>query len=49
MTSSARSNRRKGDDAYVRASVIVLGLLIVLVVVFVFLRILEPLDAKPGG
>ena len=32
-----------------RASVIVLGLLIVLVVVFVFLRILEPLDAKPGG
>jgi hypothetical protein len=29
-------------------SVIVLGVLIVLVVGSVFLRILEPLDAKPG-
>jgi hypothetical protein len=35
--------------ARVKASVIVLGLLIVLVVVFVFLRILDPLDATPGG
>jgi hypothetical protein len=33
----------------VRASVIVLGLLIILLALFLFLRILDPLDAKPGG
>jgi len=33
----------------VRASVIILGLLIILLALFLFLRILDPLDAKPGG
>jgi hypothetical protein len=43
------SSQPDGDDGCVRASVIVLGLLIVLVALFVFLRILDPLDAKPGA